>query len=1070
MASRQLPRGTGFRATLTAISAALIAALFVLSLAAFITPQTAGGNPAASNDVALLEPAAEAIHHTRALPLHSDAAQLKDVVIGGQVNPDAMVLKLMELARPFDLEAWIWYAATESYDLALPREGNWGFGRIPYSHPELEWSLEYNLSTLSRADSDAVLDFTAALIVAEAGLQEVNLGLVLAQIFLQRYAAFDQSCDVQLQLLYAYSLGYDPVLSDVEQVARQTAAACPDDPTPHWLMAQLASRLALDDWSFSNPGEAVALAEQHYAALREQFPDSPLGYAGLADFLMDRAQEVRNRGLRPFQARAWEQEALALYAQARAISEDPQLLIGQARALTTLGQLDAAADMVAQFPPGLATSPGASVMAVRQAQAAGSLTNVVAAIAAAGAPDPLRISPNEPFRIRGMERLIATEARLIDASYIAIGGPEVIDVAFIPTSREQYLSDGCFDEDLLHVGMLQGGDFAAWYSHIDALPDPLRCLSPLTVPEDRSTSYDERQDLQRWAGDLDGAKATIEEWGQGFPQDFAVPQRRGEVAYLAGDFNEAAMHFNDAWKLLQAQLDPSDPYPVYETLAGIFWDAVQPPVLLPLQLAAAQSAAGDRAGALESLHAAGEAYSDQSENHDAERFYVLAQLGTWYFEEGDYENAAAHYTEALIHGTLDETTLAEFPGMLSHSGDPHITLLRGAQENNLALALSQLERHDEAITLATSALSRDTASPLFLDTLAYTLQRAGRISEAMESYRDVLSRDATSYVSANNLAVLLSDGGEHEQARELLRGALNANPDYAIGWHNLGVVSARISPLQLISSEQALAKAARVDGTMRGEAPQLILDEAIYSSGLDISKALPPEWSFTATAQAPDRFTWTMLVLLVLQLGRAFGLEQVVTAAAQRIARGTASRLGPRRWLQIPVGLALTAGAVVLGLYASLGAGSVARSVLYGAAAAALVILPWGVRALMGKSGLHHYGSTPALGLGAVGLVLGLTIAPVPGVAPRAGRRVSTRVLWSAAALVGALGLIFAVLSGTSGSPTARFLTASAVALLGAMMLPFRPFDGAWQRNRAISLAVVIGLAVVSIALGLYWI
>lgn len=174
--------------------------------------------------------------------------------------------------------------------------------------------------------------------------------------------------------------------------------------------------------------------------LREDYPASPLGYAGPADLLLDRAAEVRSRGLRPFQARAWERQALSLYEVARSLSSDPQVLAGHTRALNVLGRHDEAATVLDQMPAALTHSPGGTVGALHHAQSTGDFDAAVAQIVAAEPADPMRIFPVEPNRVRGFERLDGVHVRMLDASSAAVGGADVADVAFIPTARRSYLS------------------------------------------------------------------------------------------------------------------------------------------------------------------------------------------------------------------------------------------------------------------------------------------------------------------------------------------------------------------------------------------------------------------------------------------------------------------------------------------------------------------------------------------------------------------------------------------------------------------------------------------------------
>lgn len=162
------------------------------------------------------------------------------------------------------------------------------------------------------------------------------------------------------------------------------------------------------------------------------------------------------------------------------------------------------------------------------------------------------------------------------------------------------------------------------------------------------------------------------------------------------------------------------------------------------------------------------------------------------------------------------------------------------------------------------------------------------------------------------------------------------------------------------------------------------------------------------------------------------------------LARASSSA---KRRLNAPVGLALAAATVVLGALAVLSAGSWTRAALYSLASAAVVALTWGFRALVGGTKIVHRASVPAVGLGLACIPLGLTFAPVPGVRPTPGAGASARVLWSASLVAACVAVVFGLLAAITGAPAVRVVTVSAVALLGAMMLPFSPFDGVWLRQ-----------------------
>ena len=99
--------------------------------------------------------------------------------------------------------------------------------------------------------------------------------------------------------------------------------------------------------------------------------------------------------------------------------------------------------------------------------------------------------------------------------------------------------------------------------------------------------------------------------------------------------------------------------------------------------------------------------------------------------------------------------------------------LEGAQDNNLALALAKLGRHDDSIAYAESALAHDPVNPIYVDTVAFVHDLAGDEQRAAITYRQALAADATSYVSANNLAVILAQDGQRAEAAAVLEDAVD---------------------------------------------------------------------------------------------------------------------------------------------------------------------------------------------------------------------------------------------------------------------------------------------------------
>lgn len=1014
-----------------------------------------------------LAPAQVAEQNVRPLPLRSDSDPLADVVRGDNVDGVALDELLLDHGKRLGIDGLIGYLWTmETGSPATEASGT----AIPYSYPTLEGWVAMSLDhSAAKAQPSLVVDLSAALIVAEAHDLHSH-GLALAQVLLEETVPDTNSCDVKLQRLYAYSVGGNPPLADLKGMMSDVAVACPGDPTPRWILGQLGARLALDEWS-EQQTSGIAVADEQFAKLQEEHAASPLGFAGAADLLLDRADWVERRGNRPFQARSWREEALGLYEHARTISSDPGLLPGHVRALVKLGRLDAAGEVLKLFPAKMATRHDAAVAAVLYQQQRHDWAAVITTVTSTSGQDPLVVQGPMAERSPAYGRSGSEWEGLWDASSTGSGGADALDVAFIPAYRGSYATTGCFDRDLLDAVLLSGQLPHEATSHVESLPGSVRCMETAEVQHQESKSgadLDRAQDLHRWAGDLEGAEAALDRWESEWPRDYAVWQRRGELAYLRGDYVEAASLFQRAGELIDEQLQAGVEDTELESLVDTSQSNVHPPVMVAVQESAARVAAGEVAQAIRILESAAELYTGEESAPDAERFYVASQLGAIALAKEDYSAAAAHYLDALHFGQYGPTS--EFIPSPDQAEDVPGALLRGAQENNLALALSKLERHDEAVEASRAAVSRDARNPIYLDTLAFTLQRAGAVEEAAALYREVLGQDSTSFVTANNFAVLLADAGDDDEAYELLHEALNTQPGYAVAWHNLGVVALKRDPSALVESEQALAMAARLDRSLRGELAQLQFDDAVYASGLDISKPVAPEWSFASSVSLPHRFTWLMMGMLLVQVGWVMGLERVVEHLGTRwFGRlDGVSKSGLRR-LSAPVAISLAAAAAVLGLTAVVGSGSWTRGALYSLASVAMVALPWGVRALAGGGRILHRASAPAIALGVLGVPLGLGFAPMPGVLPRPGGGASTRVLWSASSIVAGMAGIFGVLAAITGAPGARIVAVGAVSLLGAMMLPFTPFDGVWLRKRQ-ALVIAAGLGVASLVLGMQWV
>ena len=206
-------------------------------------------------------------------------------------------------------------------------------------------------------------------------------------------------------------------------------------------------------------------------------------------------------------------------------------------------------------------------------------------------------------------------------------------------------------------------------------------------------------------------------------------------------------------------------------------------------------------------------------------------------------------------------------------------------------------------------------------------------------------------------------------------------PDYAIGWHNLGVVQACASR-ELLPSQGALATAGTLDRDLRGR-DDLIVDTEIYRSGLDVSKPLPPDWTYAASASgSTSRLTLGVILLLLLRALWALGLDKIVSVVGERVLRQPGEGAQRRRfWRELaPVWAMLACLGIVGWPLHRAGHSALERGVLVGAGAA-LVLLPLLVRRLAAAAAhvdVRHRTWTPAVALGVVAAPFGLVLAPYP--------------------------------------------------------------------------------------------
>ncbi len=904
------------------------------------------------------------------------------------------------------------------------------------------------------------------------------------------------ACAPQLDLLLVVAAQKKPIERQVRLEAQRAQRACPGDPTPGWLLGQL--RFQLD-----HP-EALAT----YRRLQREFPRSAAGWSGEAEVkLLQAASEPRGRA---FGGRRLLREALVRLERAAALDADPGLHAGIAIAQAGLGRprdaatsqrraiagrpgsapvlaplaeyleqghdfraAAAAADRLrraSRFPRGPALYPfvpggkldtrfgtlGAGAPRGPLSLGAGHLTRLTVSlyphvVVAAGTivGDTSFIPPFRPRRwFTGSERWCPEWAARRDL--LLAGDPSRARAGPAPDAARLAECSSAADATLLAaVGDLEAGDRGALRR---------RALEPGDV-------HDARQNLWRWAGELGQAEDAAREWSRAARRDPRPWHRLGEIEYLRGDNDASIAAFGTA---VRRARDRSGTWTVAEA------DGL-------LGRAAALIAGGRREEGIATMGQADEVASrvvalgtdpalrDEplvevaeglsspevgAEHAKSIAYHARASAGDALREAGRVQEAAESYAAARDYvATLGEP---------EDSPDLRVERL----DNNEAITDVRLGRVAAAREHAGAAVAIDRLNPAFLMTAAHVEAQAGRLGEAARLNRAALEADPTTYPAANDLGVLLARMGDNEGAVRALRRAVGGNEGYALAWFNLGVVHGRMGPLHVLASQGALARAIELDEDFRGRKAEPTLDATTYRTGLDLSRPLPPEWTFAGSQSGRPAAVagGAAILLLTLSLGRSL--------VSRTGGRGFADRwLEPasRALNRVPLLERLTAPA--LGIVAALAilawtlvresGGGTATALTLLAGLALLVAAVLGTRVLVARrAGADVRQATwpPGLVFGLGAGAAGFAWVPLPSVTTP---EEDVRLRRAAPAAAGLIGVTLIALTAWLDVPVTRALAVAALIMAASMLTPVKPLDGA-----AIAKAGAAGATLAALGLG----
>jgi tetratricopeptide (TPR) repeat protein len=725
-------------------------------------------------------------------------------------------------------------------DLAIVLEDTDTTEVYPYEHPALDPLLD--ASPLARRPTEATA-LGAALTLLAAQPRGAYHTAPAAFTVLVR-AARTGECAPQLNLLLLLAADINTSADVLAREQGRAKAACPGDVTPDWLVAQRQLRL-----------EPVAIPSRENAIRSTRTPEgistmakmlahestSVPALTGMGDANLSAAMFLVES--QPFSARAFFRQALTAYNDAVEQGGGREAAPGLARVLIGLGQPERAAQVLHRYAE--ADTPGpvlevliAAYEASRDFGEAEAVGRRLARIGPTAYPDATTLVPvpqgsYSPVTLDDRSMALSLGAdRLAPLAVFVVeipkgGGADVVDRSFIPRFRDDPgLTDttaACPSWSWRRNAVLAGHAAAAledWPETfrgarpipvqsgcISSNPDMLRAIAELEQGGSRTRQdlardevADARQNLLRWAGDMDGARRVAEEWKSRRGQQIALPVLRlAEIDFLDGRFDEAAAGFRIAAR--------------QERLSD--WSNDLGVAQADLARGAALIAAGrgpeaeDILRPLDALATAGYAYQlevDASVALDfaAVSYYACLELGDLERRSGRLRAATDDYEKAMSWLPV----VSEWDVSVDSPEVVH---------NNAALAYLALGDTTRAAELADQALDGDPMNPAFLMTRGFVADRQGDRQLAVERNREALRSDPGAFPAANDLGVQLARIGDREAARRAFRQAVGARPDYELGWFNLGVLEASMGPGHLLPAQHALGEAFALEPALRGQ-------------------------------------------------------------------------------------------------------------------------------------------------------------------------------------------------------------------------------------------------------------
>jgi cellulose synthase operon protein C len=982
------------------------------------------------------------------------------------------------------------------------------FAPYPYRYPAMTRLLDQAPGRGNTAEARVL--GAALLLLAAAPTDDFFGGWKFPNAAAAAFAVLDRAraagdCGAQLNLLLLVSADIEPRDAPVRDEARRAESVCLDDPTPGWLLGQYQSQRARVETfePFEGDDPVPADAQQQalatVARLEQRFPGSAAAVTGVADAQLRAG--LRLAESQPFTARHALRTAAAGYRKARSI-EPNGAVTGLARALIALGEPARAAELVRGLIAGRAWPGPLLELLITAEEAAHEFgraewTALELAERGPGAyptGPPFFAVPGGASEVPGGVSEAGPQSLGIDTyapltvSLQPLGGGaggSVNDLSFIPVFRPDFYrvvgtEPACAALGWRRDAVLAGRARAALVNFPDdrtvalhevpsARPgqgcqfdagdirDIARLEAGLPVMTDRQRRdelADTRQNLWRWAGNLPRAEQVIQAWAKEAGPTAALPMfLLGQVHFLQHRYDDAAAAFGVAARRTRYE-DYNNDLRVDQALLG---------------RGASLLYAGRTAEGLALLRTVagfaenGVAFRRRDEYPDVRvgfatvAYHARAQLADAERESGALHAAVEDYNAA-------RELLPVLPGA-------EVTGVRPERiDANQALADLALGRVTAATQAINRALRADPMNPAFLMTAGFVADRSGQLETAARYDAATLTSDPGAFPAANDLGVELARLDRDDQAVTALRQAVGARPDYALGWFNLGVVYSGMGPARVLESQGALARAFELDPGLRDRRRVLTIDAQVYRTGLDLSKPLPPGWSFAQLQKRALVPSAGLLAVLLLGLGlaRVAGsgtrtelAQGWLESAAQRLERlPLVNRLRNPWWALAVTVLVFVVPVVLHARGRVVDTGALAVGVLLLA-----MVAMWARTLVARRTGLAVRNESWGPGV-AFGMATAVVApwAPLPVVRTRDD---VPRVYAAAPVALALVGVVLFVESVAFQVPLTRSLAEAALIMVASTLVPVGPLDGAKLGKAGmlagagvVGAAVLVGLGV----------